>query len=190
MTDIETPVQIPETGEESILKQKKARKPFSPEVRAKLSENMKRINAERIENARLQSEQNLNKKQEDIIQKAQKKLDAVSKKKAVVQKIKEEKGIPDVLPQLPQSEPPAPAPAPAPKKKSKKQVIIELSSESESETDTDSESSEDDIIYVSKKKPRKQSSRTNNSIVKPKQNKKPESIPEQDSQPKTIIKFI
>jgi hypothetical protein len=187
MTDTETLVQIPETVDEQILKPKKPRKPYDPAVREKMAENMRRINAERLEKARIRSEQNLDKKQDEIIQKAQKKLDAVSKKKAVVQKIKEEKGIPDVLPQPPQ---PEPEPKPKSAKRSKKQVIVELSSESETDSDSSSSSDEEDIIYVSKKKPRKQSSRKDRSIVKPKQNKKTESIPEQDSHPKTIIKFI
>jgi hypothetical protein len=186
MTDIETPVQIPETvADEQILKPKRQRKPYDPAVREKMAENMRRINAERLEKARIRSEQNLDKKQEEIMQKAQKKLDAVSKKKAVVQKIKEEKGIPESKPE------PEPEPEPKPKsaKRSKKQVIVELSSESETDSDSSSSSDEEDIIYVSKKKPRKKSKK-DRSIVKPKQNKKPKSIPEQDSHPKTIIKFI
>lgn len=190
MTDLESPVQTPEVQDDQILKQKKPRKEFSPEVRAKMSENMKRINAERLAKARIRSEDSLNQKQEDILSKAQKKLDSVEQKKAKITQIKQERGIP-VLAKAPPPPPPPPLPPP-PKKKSKKQILVELSSDSDGETD--SESSDDEVIYVSKKKanqPRNQSDRKNNSIVKPKQNRQPETMQHKiPDPPKTVIKFI
>jgi hypothetical protein len=162
---------------------------MSPEVREKMSENMKRINAERIEKARLRSEEGLKQKEAEIKRISDKKLESVSKKKQQIQQIKTEKGLP-VEPVEPT---PNPTPKPAKEKQTKKQVIVELSSDSDDSTDSD-ESGEEEIIYVAKKtakNPRKQSTAKDYSIIKPKKHTKPKSIPDrQPDIPKTIIKFI
>jgi len=167
--------------DETILKTKPPRKqraPLAPEVKAKLSENMKKVNAARIAAAKIKNEHKLDKKQMEIAQEAADRLEVIEKKKEAIQKLKSASPPPLPLPEQP----------PKPPKKSKKQLIVELSDDSDS---TDSEESEDEpeILYVAKKKQTRTRAKSDPSIVKPKKNNKPPTPPQQED-PRPIIKFV
>lgn len=181
--NINMQIATEEAIDEPILKPRaprKPRKPLEPEVKAKLADNMRRINASRIENARLHSEANLKKKEAEIAENAVKKLEVIEKKKNQIKALKESKGISTEQPlDTPKSEPKK-------EKKTKKQIIIEASDSSTSDSDSESEA---EIVYVQKKSKSKKSS--DKSITKPKHDNT-QKITESkiQEQPKTLIKFI
>jgi len=170
--------QASSNPDETILKAKPPRKPrapLAPEVKAKLSENMKKVNAARIAAAKIKSEHKLDAKQAEIAKEAADRLEVIEKKKEAIAKLKS-------------ASPPLPQQPPKPPKKSKKQVILEVSDDSDS---TDSEESDDEpeILYVAKKKQTRTRAKSDPSIVKPKKNNKPTEQPQQED-PRPIIKFV
>jgi hypothetical protein len=162
--------------EETILKQKpprKPRQPLDPEVKAKLSANMKKVNEARIAAAKIKSEHKLDKKQMEIAQEATERLAVIEKKKEAIQKLKA-------------SSPPPPPQTPKVSKKSKKQVVVELSEDDS--TDSEESDGEEEVLYVAKKKTRTRA-KLDNSIVKPKKQNPPQAPPQQEVA-KPIVKFI
>ncbi len=164
--------------EESILKTKPPRKPrppLAPEVKAKLAENMRKVNEARIAAAKIKNEHKLDAKQAEIAKEANDRLAVIEKKKEQIAKLKSASQ---------QLEPKTPKP-----KKSKKQVIVELSDDSDStDSETDGED-EPEILYVAKKKQTRPRAKSDPSIVKPKKQNKPQAEPKQDES-KLVVKFL
>jgi phage-related minor tail protein len=189
----------------NILKPKRKNN-MSDEARKKASENMKRVNAERIERARIENEGKLQAEEEKIKVRAEMKLAEVKKKQENIKNAKEKNLIP--LPEkkveLAQETTPPPDDPKDDTKKIKKQlkkkrIIVESSSSEDSMDYYDNDSSassesECEIVYVSKKS-KKQSKGREKHIAKPDtivKEKKPKPQIQQPLQeiPKTIIKFL
>ena len=165
-----------------LMKPKRTRKLTEEQSKAQ-GERMRKINEERIEKARIASQQAL----EITEQKLKQKLEKVETKKAVVKKLKEDKNVTEPEPKVE----PEPKAKQAPLKKQKaRRIVVQESSDSEDyyEPETDGESDdEEEIIYVTKTKPREKKQ----TITKAKKEKKeytPVRTPMEA--PKTFIKFF
>ena len=196
----------------NILKPKRKNN-MSDEARKKASENMKRVNTERIERARIENEGKLQAEEEKIKVRAEMKLAEVKKKQENIKNAKEKNLIP--LPEkkveLAQETTPPPDDTKDDTKKIKKQlkkkrIIVESSSSEDSMDYYDNDSSassesECEIVYVSKKSKKQSKGREKakrqsakplskpDTIVKEKKPKPQIQQPLQEI-PKTIIKFL
>lgn len=159
----------------NVLKPK--RKPLSDEARQKASERMKKVNAERIEKARIANEQVMSLQQERLKERIE---------KIEVRKPSKKGTKPDDPP--PEAPPQEPAPFTSPvqqKRKKIKQIIIQESS-SESESESEGESESEQVVYITKKT--KKPAKEKESIVKQKNPpKKREAVIEPM---KTVVKFF
>ena len=200
----ETLETAPQDVEDVNILKPKRKNNWTDEARKKASENMKRVNAERIERARIENEGKFKAEEEKIKVRAEMKLADVKKKQENIKIAKEKNLIP--LPvkkvELAQETTPPPDDTKDDTKKIKKQlkkkrIIVESSSSEDSMDyyDNDSSASSDcEIVYVSKKS-KKQSKGREKHIAKPDtivNEKKPKPQIQQPLQeiPKTIIKFL
>ena len=175
---MENPIEPLEGDNTPILKEKKKRN-ISDEQRAKASENMRKVSLERIEKARIASEERLALEAKHIKAKMETKLEKVEQKVKKIKEIKEEK-------QLKEEKPLAEL-----KKQKGKRIIMQESSDSEDYYDDNDDSESDtEIIYVAKKPKAKQQKETIlKAKPKAKQEKPNQEVPKQEI-PKTIIKFL
>jgi len=205
----ETLETAPQDVEDVNILKPKRKNNWTDEARKKASENMKRVNTERIERARIENEGKLQAEEEKIKVRAEMKLAEVKKKQENIKNAKEKNLIP--LPEkkleLAQETNPPPDDTKDDTKKIKKQlkkkrIIVESSSSEDSMDyyDNDSSSSSEsecEIVYVSKKSKKQSKGREKaakplskpDTIVKEKKPKPQIQQPLQEI-PKTIIKFL
>ena len=173
--------QPPQEDNTPLMKPKRTRKLTEEQSKAQ-AERMRKVNEERIEKARLASQDALALQE----QKLKAKLDKVESKKQVVKKLKEDKNMTE-----PESEPKVEKrdyKEPPLKKQRARRIVVQESSDSEDyyEGQTDNESDEDEeVIYVTKSKPREKKQ----TITKAKKEKY---IPVRTpiEVPKTYVKFF
>lgn len=169
--EAQPPTELPDDIEATPLKPKRTRR-ITQEQRERQAEIMRKVNADRIEKARLKNEESL-KIQE---QKVKERLEKVKAKQEKVTKIKEEKKIP-----VEKAEKKSVS---KPKIKPVRKLIIE-SSEDETDSEDYGDETETEVVYLTKKK----------SVSKPKAKpeKKPQESVKKQTQPieqKMVFKFI
>ena len=201
----ETLETVPQEVDDVNILKPKRKNNWTDEARKKASENMKRVNAERIERARIENEGKFKAEEEKIKVRAEMKLAEVKKKQDIV-KIAKEKNIiplPEKKVELAQETPLPPPPDDTKKVKKqlrKKKIIVESSSSEDSLDYYDNDSSassesECEIVYVAKKSKKQSKGREAKPLSKPDtivKEKKPKTQIQQPIQEvaKTIIKFL
>ena len=170
--------QAPAEDNTPLMKPKRTRKLTEEQSKAQ-GDRMRKINQERIEKAKIASQQALALQE----QKLKEKLEKVESKKAVVKKLKEDKNVTEPEPKV---EPQKQAPL---KKQKARRIVVQQSSDSEDyfEGETDGESDEEDeIIYVAKTKPREKK----REMITKQKKEKYTPVRQAIEVPKTFIKFF